>query len=102
LTSKGFYIRTGRTKNILERTFLSLLEVCCFAECSGKPADLTKPFSPGMIWRDEYCEPYDESSSNHSLRTRDQAISTKDDVLETENYPNFSNDDSSPEMETYQ
>jgi hypothetical protein len=30
LTSKGFYIRTGRTKNILEMTLLSLLEVCGF------------------------------------------------------------------------
>jgi hypothetical protein len=33
---KGFYSCRGRTKNILERTFLSLLEVCGFAECSGK------------------------------------------------------------------
>jgi hypothetical protein len=38
LTSKGFYFGTGRTKNILERTFFILLEVCGFAEWTGKPA----------------------------------------------------------------
>ena len=70
-----------------------------FTRSWGSPVH-HKPLSPGMIWRDEYCEPYDELSSNHSPRTRYQATSTKDDEPETENYPHFSGDDSFPEVDT--
>ena len=43
-----------------------------------------KPLSPGMIWRDEYCEPYEESSTDRPPRTRDQVTSTRDDKQKTE------------------